>query len=141
MGHRRVGRMFQVMWTGLAEKTGRVPRHQWAASFRVCEGSEASQHQTLCRPALSPLAAGGLVAMFQDLWEGLQKENLAVSVPRWGGVVSRELRSFKETQTLHRLLHHGRMQLSNVSVEGKVKCGRADALKSRRLEESSVPCR
>ena len=97
MGHRRVERMFQVMWTGCAEKAGGVPRHQRAARLRVCKGSEASQHQTLCGPALPPLAAGGLVAMFQDLREGLQKENLAVSVPRWGCVVSRELRSFKET--------------------------------------------
>nr|BAI47589.1 ADAM metallopeptidase with thrombospondin type 1 motif, 1 [Sus scrofa] len=69
------------MRTRCAEKAGGVPRHQWAACFRVCQGSEASQHQTLRGPAMPTLAAGGLVAMFQDLREGLQKENLAVSVP------------------------------------------------------------
>lgn len=88
--------MLQVLRAGGAEETGGVPRPQWAACFRVCQGSEASQHPTLRGPALPPLAAGGLVPLFQDLWEGLQKENLAVSVPRWGGAGPRELRSFKE---------------------------------------------
>lgn len=89
--------MLQVLWTGLAEKVGGVPGHQRAACLRVCEGSEASQHQTLRGPALPPLAGGGLVIVLQDLREGLQKENLAVSVPRWRGAVSRQLRSFEET--------------------------------------------
>ena len=73
--------MFQVVWAGCAEKARGVPGHQRTARFRVRQGSEAGQHQTLCGPALPPLAAGGLVAVFQDLREGLQKETLAVSVP------------------------------------------------------------
>uniref|UniRef100_A0A671EJ85 Uncharacterized protein n=1 Tax=Rhinolophus ferrumequinum TaxID=59479 RepID=A0A671EJ85_RHIFE len=68
------------MRTPKDQEIGRVPRPQWAACLRVRKGSEASQQPTLRRPALPPLAAGGLVAMFQDLREGLQKENLAVSV-------------------------------------------------------------